>query len=110
MWMLLLSLVAHAQDAAPAAGDTRWVAADVEAARFFDSDAHKVSLTANDEVQIVMVDGERARVRKEGSYAWVALTALTAEAPEVETPAISPGLSSPITIPGLDGLQLGGPK
>lgn len=115
MWMLVWAALAHAQDAAPTPGDVRWMVADVQAARFVNTDSHKVSFATDDRVTVIAVDGLRARVSNEGTYGWVVLTALTAEAPAIDATGSelldNPALTTPIQIPGLGGgLQLGGPK
>lgn len=110
MWMLLWGALAFGQDV-PAAGEARWVVADVEATRFYGLDAHKVPLSANDEVEVITTEGDRVRVMADGRYGWVAASALTDVEPEVaveDSPLLdNPALTTPITIPGLD-LDLGG--
>lgn len=92
MWFLALA-VAQAQPlplelpglpplaAAPPRGDTRVVTADTPSLRFDGEELPGPTFTAGEQVQVVLVDGERARVYKDDRYGWVPVSALAPVAP-----------------------------
>lgn len=80
MFLLLVSLCL---------ADQRWVAADVEAVRWPDVTTVSLKLKKGDEVETLLKDGERVRVRKGFDFGWVPATSLTEAAP-VAAPADAP--------------------
>ncbi len=65
-------------------GELRWVTQEVEARRFPASAATQApgpSLRIGDEVELIVVEGTLARVKKGDRYGWVPASALTEEAP-----------------------------
>jgi hypothetical protein len=81
--LLWLSLSAFAQDV----GSTMWLATDVEARRFPDTDAKGPAFETGDEVTVLFVEGALVRVTTGDRFGWVAPTALTATDP---TPDAAP--------------------
>lgn len=89
MWLtLLVSTLAHAQSPLSFAtrGESRWLTEDVEAERFFkfEGEAQGLQLYKGDQVEMIITNGDRVRVKKGTKYGWVSATLLTAEAPTVE--------------------------
>lgn len=87
MWLaLLVSTLGYAQTPVSFSprGEARWVTEDVEADRFFEyaGEAKGLQLFKDDEVEMIVVNGDRVRVKKGTRYGWVSATVLTAEAPE----------------------------
>ncbi len=125
MWLALCLVPAHAQDPAPAPeaepvaapeapatpadglqpGAVRWAATATTAQRFPDAATPTWSLEKDDKVDVVFVEGERARVKKGASYGWVAKSVLTEVAPVSAAPEPSgldlltdPSLTAPIQL------------
>ena len=86
---LTLLSPAFAQDsteaAAPAVETTAWITEDTGSKRFMDDTSNTGSdLKQNDQVSIIVVDGDQTRIRKGMSvYAWVPSSVLTTERPEI---------------------------
>ena len=72
----------------------RWVAEPVSATRWPDVTVTTIELRAGDEVELVLTDGAKARVRKGADFGWVNAAALVA------TPPQAPGLP-PLDVSGL---------
>jgi hypothetical protein len=118
--VLLASFVAHAQvpgmppafdlsslGLAPSA-DARWVTEATTAVRFADGTGVGPTLAVGDRVDLVVQDGDKARIRKDDHYGWVPATVLSAEAPPPapgsapqlgHEPALPPLLSQPLLAP-----------
>lgn len=80
--LLLLLLPAFAEDA--------WLVAETPSVRFADTATAGPLFAANDKVEVLARDGDRARVVEGDRYGWVPAASLTAVAPE----GADPGLSS----------------
>ena len=77
------------------AGETAWTTRDVAAMRFPDGDLPGPTLVSGDQVEVVLREGDRARIRKDDRYGWVPASALTTEPPPGWQPATG-------TMPGFD--------
>ncbi len=73
-----------------ALADNLWATAPVEGVRWLDSPAVTLTLEAGDEVEVLLRDGARVRVRKGIAYGWVAASSLTDVAPTPSLPLASP--------------------
>lgn len=87
MWLaLLVSTLGYAQSPLSfgARGEARWLTEDVETDRFFayEGEAKGPKLFKGDEVELVVTNGDRVRIKKGSRYGWVSATVLSAEAPE----------------------------
>lgn len=105
--MLLATLVSFAFAQAPPPGlppllpmpglslsrsaDARWLVADTQSQRFPEGDVQGPLLTAGTEVEVIVTEGDRVRVRSKDLYGWVPASALTDVAPAPALPT-SPGL------------------
>lgn len=99
MWLILVASLSHAQVPGLSFGPTgepRWVVADVEAKRFAEGDEAGPALKAGDEVELVFTEGDRVRIKKGDRYGWIAASAVTEEAPEIEISTDNPLLSNPL--------------
>ena len=67
------------------AAENRWAVSEVEGVRWIGggpaADRVTVRLSPNDEVEVLAIEGDRARVRKGADFGWVPLSALTEAAP-----------------------------
>lgn len=80
LFALLLSGFAQAE--------TLWLVADTTTTRFPDSAAVGYAFKAGDKVDVLVREGERARVKSAAGIGWLAASALTDVAPpEPERPA-----------------------
>lgn len=75
---LLWFLLAHAE--------TLYAVGAVEAVRWPDATAVSLRLAPGDEVEVLVRDGGKVRVRRGTDFGWVAEAALQAEPPAVEPP------------------------
>jgi len=87
MWLaLLVSTLGYAQSPLSFGprGESRWLTEDTETQRFFaiDEEARGPKLLAGDEVELIVANGDRVRVKKGSRYGWVSASVLTAEPPE----------------------------
>lgn len=87
MWLaMLVSTLGYAQSPLSFGpqGEARWVTEDVVADRFlaYNDEAKGPSLTKGDEVELMVTDGDRVRIKFDDRYGWVSASVLTTEAPE----------------------------
>lgn len=73
----------------------RWVVAETPSKRFPGEAIPGPTFTANEQVDVILVDGGAARVRDGDKYGWVPVASLTDQAPA--------GATQTITIPGNGG-------
>lgn len=78
--LLLWFLFAHAE--------TLYAAEAVEAVRWPDVTAVSLRLAPGDEVEVLVRDGGKVRVRRGTDFGWVAESALRPEPPAVEPPPV----------------------
>jgi hypothetical protein len=71
--------------------EARWLVADTASQRFPGEEIAGPTFTAGTEVEVIVTDGDRVRVRKDEQYGWVPASALTDAAP-IPTLPTSPGL------------------
>jgi len=93
--LFLLLSVAFAEDL--------WVTAPVEGVRWPDVTTVSVTLAEGDKVEVLVRDGDKARVRKGTDFGWIPAADLTDVAPA--TPAGVPGEAGEfptITLPGAE--------
>ncbi|MBX2796170.1 MAG: hypothetical protein KTR31_00835 [Myxococcales bacterium] len=83
-------------------GQTMWASEEVATQRFpDDTEVAGPTLRVDAQVQVVLTDGDRVRVKSGDKYGWVALAKLTTEPPAM--PALPEGLDlSQLTAP-MDG-------
>ena len=91
MTALLLSLLAIAQDAtteAPALEGYVWATEPLKPLRWPGSEVTTTEVELNERVEVVFVDGDLVRIRKNLNFGWVPAAALTATDPTAaEAPA-----------------------
>jgi len=75
---LLLSLSAFAE---PEVGEQAWLTENTSSMRFIDAEVAGPEFVSGKAVTVLFVEGERARVKGEKGFGWVALTSLTSEKP-----------------------------
>lgn len=75
-----------------ALAEDRWATEEVQGVRWPDSAAVTVKLAANDRVEVLVVEGEKARVRKGADFGWVDVAKLTTTEPAKPT---EPGGDAP---------------
>ena len=75
----------------PKSADARWVVADTPSQRFPEGDVKGPTFTAGTEVELIVADGDRVRVRASDKYGWVPASALT-DVPPMPSLPTSPGL------------------
>lgn len=63
---------------AEAVAEDAYVAAETPSLRFFDADIAGPTFASNTKVEVILRDGDRARVREGDSYGWIAAAALSA--------------------------------
>jgi hypothetical protein len=80
-----------------------WAVAPAEGVRWPDVPTVSVKLTAGDEVEVMVRDGDKVRVRKGNDFGWVAATALTDVAPPKVEDAGPPGAGEPFPTVDLPG-------
>ncbi len=77
-----------------AAAESRWAVAEAEGVRWTGggpaADLVTIRLSPNDEVEVLAIEGDRARVRKGADFGWVPLSALTEVAPPKPDPSQLP--------------------
>lgn len=66
---------------------TAWITREVPLARWPDADAAVRTLAAGDEVEVVLREGERVRVRRELDFGWVPADAVADQPPAAADPA-----------------------
>ena len=76
----------------PRSADARWLVADTQSVRFPEGDVEGPLLLAGTEVEVIVTDGDRVRVRKDDRYGWVPASALTDVSPAPPTLPSAPGL------------------
>lgn len=88
-------------------GEAQWVTADTATTRFWgDASVAGPELKAGDPVQLIVIEGDRARVVKGDRYGWLPAALLTTEAPAAAAPTGLPGglggapLLPPLQLPG----------
>lgn len=96
--LVLLALLdtAHAQDLAPAAD--AWLAADAPLLRWPDAEIVVSQLTAGTQVELLVEQDGRWRVRKGADFGWLPAASLTATNPAPPAADV-PGLMIPLTLP-----------
>lgn len=75
-WMVFASVLALG-DVAWAEGPSAWLTTAVDADRFADREGFGPALEQGDEVEVVLRDGERVRVRSGNDFGWVPASALS---------------------------------
>ncbi len=70
-----------------ASAETMWLSADAPSTRFPDSATAGHGFSAGDKVEVLVREGERARVKSAAGFGWIAASALTDLAPENASPA-----------------------
>jgi hypothetical protein len=96
--LVLLSLLApaHAQELAPAAD--AWLTADAPLLRWPDAEVVVSQLTAGTQVELLVEQDGRWRVRKGADFGWIPVASLTAVDPA--PPAVDGGgMMIPLTLP-----------
>jgi len=84
MWISLL-LLHHALAAPPAeAPSNAWATDSVDMQRFAGADTKVGTLSSGDKVEVLVIDGDLARVRKEVIFGWVPLDKLSTDEPTAE--------------------------
>ena len=81
--MLTLLLCLHVALAAPPAEapTNAWATEAMTMKRFMDADVQSGSLSQGDQVEVLIIDGTLARVRKEVVFGWVPVDKLTTDEP-----------------------------
>ena len=69
-----------------ALAEDRWATEDVQGHRWPDSTVVTVKLSANEQVEVLVVDGPLARVRKGADFGWVEVSKLATTAPAKPPP------------------------
>jgi hypothetical protein len=92
-----------------ASADARWLTEATTAVRFADGTGTGPTLAAGDRVDLIVVEGDKARVRKDDHYGWVPATLLTADAPP-PAPGAAPQLGHEPALPPLLSQPLGTPR
>ncbi len=88
-----------------ALAETRWTTEAVEGVRWLDSSVVTLKLDANAEVELLAVDGEKARVVANATFGWIDAAKLTDVAPPKPTDPV-PGMPTgmppgmPLRLPG----------
>ncbi len=94
--LIVLSMVVLAQE--PATADTRpaappvieeiaptaWLVEDSKLLRWPDAEAEVTSLPAGTEVEVILREGDKARVRKDLDFGWVPQSAVSDQPPAAE--------------------------
>jgi hypothetical protein len=83
--------------------ETNWTTGATTGTRWPDVAAVSLTLAAGDEVEVVLRDGDKVRVRKGSDFGWVASGALTSQEPPPPIDLSSLGLPSPTDLPELPG-------
>ena len=101
MTALLLSLISFAQDA-PEAGASLvlsgyvWATEPLKPVRWPGSTVTVTDIELNERVEVVLVDGDLVRIRKNLDFGWVPASALTAADPTaIELPELELDLGEP---------------
>lgn len=94
--LLLLATLAMAEDL--------WVILPVDAVRWPDGAAVAVKLGTGDQVEVLLRDGDRVRVRKGTDFGWVAASALSVTPIDKPIDLSLPGAPDVPTLP--DGMHI----
>jgi hypothetical protein len=104
LWTLLPEAAAQSPgltaSLASASSNARWVVGEVASKRFPGEEIAGPTFQAGEEVELILQEGDSARIRQGGRYGWVPASALTAVQPLVAPP----GLGTPGGNPLLEGL------
>ncbi|MFT5687138.1 MAG: hypothetical protein ACI8RZ_008095 [Myxococcota bacterium] len=102
MTALLLSFFAFAQDATEAGTDPApltgyvWATEPLQPVRWPGSTVTVTDIELNERIEVVLVDGDQVRIRKNLDFGWVPTASLTAEDPTaVEIPELELDLGAP---------------
>lgn len=91
------------------AEDVVYAVGEVSSVRFADADVKGPTFAANAQLDVLLRDGARVRVRAGDDYGWVAASSVTATAPAAPAMSVDP-MSDPAVQELLRSLQLSAPK
>ena len=76
--LLMTSNIAFGQDV----GDTAWLLSDQPSKRFLNDSVDGQRFRAKTKVNVLFIEGDRARVKSPDGFGWIDRSSLTLEAPE----------------------------